>query len=309
MALPANGKISLGDVNVELLNSQTQTLALASASVRELYEVFSGPIRLAADGYGKSSFLEFGEAVYTTPGTYNFIVPSGVSKISAVCVGGGGGGRGYSGGGGAALAYSNNIPVTPGEVLQIVAGSGGLRADTATNGIGEASSISRLNTPLLKAAPGARLLPGLALNSIGAVKYNGGNTASNTGLDEGGSGAAGYSGDGGNGGNSTQAPGVGQGGGGGGAYTTGSDGTNSGGGVGIVVQGINGTAGIFSTTLSLKQGGGGSGGTAGNSTSGGLYGGGGGADASSVTGGANGGNGAVRIIWGTDKSYPLNSAP
>jgi hypothetical protein len=35
-----------------------------------------------------------GESLFAVPGTYQFIVPAGVSRISSVCVGGGGGGVG-----------------------------------------------------------------------------------------------------------------------------------------------------------------------------------------------------------------------
>lgn len=56
MALPASGRIRLGaDVNVELGNSATTKISLGQASVRSLYGVASGAIRLAADGYGKSN--------------------------------------------------------------------------------------------------------------------------------------------------------------------------------------------------------------------------------------------------------------
>lgn len=56
MALPSSGRMRLGsDVNVELGNSATAQIALGQASVRSLYGVASGAIRLAADGYGKSN--------------------------------------------------------------------------------------------------------------------------------------------------------------------------------------------------------------------------------------------------------------
>jgi hypothetical protein len=44
-----------GNVDVELGNSSTTQLSLGSTPVRTLYGVASGAIRLAADGYGKSS--------------------------------------------------------------------------------------------------------------------------------------------------------------------------------------------------------------------------------------------------------------
>ena len=72
-----------------------------------------------------------GQQAYTTPGTTNFVVPDGVTSISAVVVGGGGGGGNDtdntepgSGGGGGGLAYQTSIAVTPGESLTVVVGSG-----------------------------------------------------------------------------------------------------------------------------------------------------------------------------------------
>ena len=55
MALPASGAINLGDVNVELGVARATSRALGAATTRTLYGVASGAIRLAADGYGKSS--------------------------------------------------------------------------------------------------------------------------------------------------------------------------------------------------------------------------------------------------------------
>jgi hypothetical protein len=47
------------DVNVELGLSATAQISLGSSAVRGLYGVASGAIRLAADGYGKSSVFTF----------------------------------------------------------------------------------------------------------------------------------------------------------------------------------------------------------------------------------------------------------
>lgn len=55
MALPASGPISLGDVNVELGLARTLTIHLGATGVRTLYNVPTGAIRLAADGYGKAN--------------------------------------------------------------------------------------------------------------------------------------------------------------------------------------------------------------------------------------------------------------
>lgn len=56
MTLPSSGAMKLGgNVNVELGNSATAQISLGQSSVRNLYGIASGAIRLAADGYGKSS--------------------------------------------------------------------------------------------------------------------------------------------------------------------------------------------------------------------------------------------------------------
>mgnify|MGYP005619689857 FL=1 len=51
-----------------------------------------------------------GQAEWTTPGTYNWTVPAGVTEVSILCVGGGGGGGSASpqdadGGGGLSLIH------------------------------------------------------------------------------------------------------------------------------------------------------------------------------------------------------------
>jgi len=90
-----------------------------------------------------------GQQEFTTPGTYTFIVPANVESISMVAVGGGGGGAQISddggGGGGGALAYSNNVSVTPGESLTIVVGTGGAPGDGAGTA-GGTSSVTRAGT-------------------------------------------------------------------------------------------------------------------------------------------------------------------
>lgn len=69
-----------------------------------------------------------GQSAWFGATSATFTVPAGVNFISVVLVGAGGGGH-YSwanpGGGGGALAYVNAMPVTPGEALSVVVGSGG----------------------------------------------------------------------------------------------------------------------------------------------------------------------------------------
>ena len=155
---------------------------------------------------------------------------------------------------------------------------------------------------------------------------SGGSGGSNDGSRSGGgAGAGGYGGNGGNGANGsiTDLSGSsgtgGAGGGGANANDIVTEVYNSGGGVGIGASGIDGSGGSGSSqSTSLAAGTPGSNGisatfSSGNSSNqravGGLYGGGGGTKRhtsifSNVRDGGNGGQGAVRIVWGTTRSYP-----
>lgn len=234
-----------------------------------------------------------GEAVFTTPGTYNWVVPAGVTSVSAVCIGGGSGGRFTMNGGG--LGWKNNIPVTPGSTIQVIVGAGGNSASTA----GKASSFGTLS------ATGGNNVesgnPGAAGGTF--ANADGGGSGGIAGTN-GGGGAAGYSGNGGNGwgfGYGIGSDGAG-GGGGGGGITSGINACGGGGGVGLYGVGANGSGG------GSLGGGGGSGGSDANGINGGLYGGGGGYVAGSPGAMGTGGGGAVRIIWGENRSFPFNAA-
>ena len=174
--------------------------------------------------------IPFNSQSYTSAGTYSFVVPTGGTEISAVCVGAGGGSGGgdfdnvaarhNNGGGGGALSYQNSIPVTPGETLTVVVGLGGFMGNPGDDGYspvaptdGSPSYIARGGTVLLQAAGGGlgQCLPlptviatgGQSSAGTGAVRYSGGNgggpPASIYGQSSSG-GAAGYSGNGGQGG-------------------------------------------------------------------------------------------------------------
>jgi hypothetical protein len=138
-----------------------------------------------------------------------WVVPGGVSSISAVVIGGGGGGAGHmvsgtnpypqtqgsvditntgsgGGGGGGAVAWAESIPVTAGETLSITVGAGG-SAGTAiqeNGGNGGESNIRRSSTKLLAAGGGgggkqtwATFTP--FANSTGGNTDNGGAGGSN----------------------------------------------------------------------------------------------------------------------------------
>ena len=267
-----------------------------------------------ASGYGAYSAQSnsvtpnavIGQDAYTTPGTYTWVKPSGVTNVSIVAVGAGGSGASYyyageigvcwcgfggGGGGGGGLAYLNNYDVSARSSLQIIVGTGGSSSTTVNTCTGAAIFTALRGTNAGSNCGGA---PGFATGTFtaaytGGAGGGGGYTAcgSNT-CGGGGGGAAGYAGSGGNGRcarfGATGAAGAGGGGGGGNT-------TNGGGGVGILGQGANGAA----------NGGGGSGGASTTGfVGGGAYGGGGGGS----TPGAGAG-GAVRIIYpGTTRSFP-----
>jgi len=283
-----------------------------------------------------------GQQAYTTAGTYTFTVPAGVTSISpgAVARGDGGGSpAGGPAGSGGNLRYVNSISVTAGESLTVIVGAGGVGGNyNGSFGAGdqEPSSLLRSSTVLVKAFG-----VGLSGTNVGT----GGNAGSATGgVGSGGGGGGGYSGQfTGFGGvwNTSDPATAGSGGGGGGGgfalsqYDTpnvgddGKAGGAGGGGVGILGVGSNGAAGASQNTPA--GGGGGSGGSSGASGTGlqyfavpanvggagGAFGAGGGAggvwyngalEESFLSSGGAGASGAVRIIWGTDRSYPSNAA-
>jgi hypothetical protein len=270
--------------------------------------------------YQLASSLAAGEQAYTTPGTYSWTCPDGVTSVCVVAVGGGGGGNhrngagGYGGAGGG-LGWKNNITVIPGQSYTVVVGAGGIRAGTGAAGDGGNSYFIDDTTVAGfggqgGADDGATKLGG---GYVGDGGGNGGNVPTHTSTADatGGGGAGGYSGNGGNGGAINNAGQAGSGGGGGGGGAGGdSDAAGAGGGVGILGEGANGTAGFYGGSNG-GPGGGGSGGDSGsvspgstaNPSTGGNYGGGGGgAELSNENG--PGAGGAVRIIWGENRAFP-----
>ncbi|AFM42950.1 hypothetical protein Desaci_4087 [Desulfosporosinus acidiphilus SJ4] len=76
-----------------------------------------------------------GSQSWTTPGTYYWTVPDGVNSLTAAITGAGGGSSGgattgsqvaYGGGGGSGGTYIGPVPVTPGQIIVIVVGTGGI---------------------------------------------------------------------------------------------------------------------------------------------------------------------------------------
>ena len=293
------------------------------------YPTFT-PISVATTGTGTFFSLNYmpylqGQQAFTTPGTYTWIAPPGVTNVSVVVVGGGGrGGFGgqsatyrASGGGGGGLGYRNNITVIPGQAYTVVVGAGGstsiaVAADTSSLGANGGDSFF-INSSLVLGRGGTgggsqtvSPVGGGFIGDGGGTGGTGGSAGQNAQAG-GGGGAGGYTGNGGDaGGFAFSSPGAATatagtgGGGGGGDKGTGRANESpgyAGGGVGLLGLGSNGAAG------SSGVGGGGSGGTNGVLATdiGGAYGGGGPANNGS------GGSGAVRIIWGTNRTFPSTS--
>ena len=240
-----------------------------------------------------------GQQRFTASGTFDFIVPPGVTSISGVAVGMA---SSVPGGGGGGLSWRNNIPVTPGEKLTVVIG-----IQTATPA---ATTLFRGSSTILLTAGAANgKIGGLGGKNINAINDGGGNGGNGgAGTWPGGGGAGGYSGNGGAGANGNSiadgngTAGTGGGGGGGAGYWLG-----GGGGVGLDGEGPSGAGGNGSSNTTLNGGRGGSGGVRGGNyqnwagepttaQQGGIYG-----------AGPNG-LGAVKLIWGGGRSYPNNAA-
>jgi len=263
-----------------------------------------GAVSARAFGFGAKAGAVTGQQAYTTAGTYSWVAPAGVTKVSVVAVGAGGKG-GLSvcctqGGFGGGLGYKNNITVVPGNSYTVVVGL------SCFSNLSVGNSYFN-NASVVKGGAGVSYFTYGACGSgyVGdGGGYGGIGGRSCVALKVGGGGAGGY------GSVCFQSGGCGYprgsrqgklGGGGGGGYCFYRGG--GGGGVGILGQGANGVAGAISAPQ--YQGGGGSGGVGGGcSVDGGSYGGGGGSASSGVPMGL-GANGAVRIIWpGTTRQFP-----
>jgi len=184
-----------------------------------------------------SVIVASGEQRYTSAGTFTFTVPTGVTSVSVVALGGGasggvtGSGTGptyYGGGGGGGLAYRNNVSVTPGQTISVVVGAGGARVGGTTrnpstgaainfignNGTNSSVTIAGVATT----GTGGLRSPGSASSTgaAGTVGAGGGPAGTRTGGGTGGSG----------GGNGGQLSGSGGGGGAGWSGTAGAGGYN-----------------------------------------------------------------------------------
>jgi len=271
---------------------------------------------------GSNGYQPQGDSIYTTPGTYTWICPANVTSVSVVCIGGGGGGDngfGHSSGGGASLGWKNNISVVPGNSYTLRVGQGGSSGSQAYSGQygndGESSYF--ISTSTVRGGAGANGQGNQGYVGDGGGNGGAGQHNSSTDNGWGGGGCGGYNGAGGSTNAPSAQPASGSGGGAGGMSGS-SDTIGAGGGGGVGIYG-RGADGVNATTTGYG-GTGGSGGANGNNGSGvasggsgGLYGGGGAMGAKDYLGeyfgrgGGLGGNGAVRIMWGGERSFPDNA--
>jgi len=249
-----------------------------------------------------------GQDIFTS--TQLWTCPANVTLVSVVCIGGGGGaagntGPGGGGGGGGALAWMNNIAVTPGNTYtaSVGGGGGGVNGNSQAGHGGNSQFGGDSQTVSAQGGRGANGNSGgnggVVLTGSGGSGGDGGD-ANGGGGGGGGGGAGGYSGAGGGGGNSSGgnngASGTG-GGGGGGRAENGSNSYNGGGthpyGEGSSASGSGGDGYVGSYI---------SGSPWGNNNQNQAPGGGGGGRVWS--GGQGGASGCVRIIYGQGRAFP-----
>ena len=241
-----------------------------------------------------------GEAVYTTPGTYTWVAPAGVTSVCVVCVGAGAGNRVDVNSNGGSSVFGNNLVVAGG-------GEGWYSSFTGKGGVGSHGNGGNAN----KGGGGAAGYAG-----------NGGNGGSKSSGGGGGS-AGGNGGGGGGGGGGGNTDFAASGGGGVGLYGIGANGV---GGINYYVDGGTGSVGDGTSKSNNDNGWGMSGYTPGVIA--GFFGGGGGGlsyvNFITVTPGVSytvqvghggisvfsgsAGHGAVRIMWGAGRSFPNNAA-
>jgi hypothetical protein len=227
-----------------------------------------------------------------TTGT-SWVVPGGVTSITAKCWGGGGGaggghsGDGAGGNGGGGGAVVSTIAVTPSETLTIMVGGGGgggTNADSSQGtggGGGGYSAILRSSTVLMQCAGGGG--GGAGANTSSERGGHGGAGGGATGVTGGDGVDVGNGGRGGVGGSSSAGGNGGAAGDSGAAGSAGSANAGGNGAPGTGTVGAGGTNGGGSGPTGASNDSGGGGGGAG------LYGGGGGGSADGDGGGGGGG--------------------
>ena len=336
MAIPSSGPVSFSDIQTEFGGSNPISMNeyyAGGANVPAGTTGTNGAVpssgQISVNQFYGTSDVVIGSQSYTTPGTYSWVAPAGVTSVSIVAVGGGGAGSpakccgfmlGGAGGGGGGLGYKNNYSVTPGNSYTVVVGYGGRNTGSGCASSGSNSYFVCTATVRGGFGQGLSSYVNSVTSAGGTYTGNGGGNGGTGGFGSycyngnpgGGGGAGGYAGAGGDGKNAsgsggTDGAGGGGGGGGQGLAATGRTG-GGGGGVGVLGQGASGAAGG-----SYRGGGGGSGGCKGggcgeinsNGRPGGAYGGGGSGPLNTSSTRGVGAGGAVRIVWpGNTRTFP-----
>lgn len=120
-----------------LLEAQSTVSPTFIASVTVVYAAATSPAEArpsfiaSATAVHAPTVTYAGAGLFTTPGTFSWVCPAGLTEVDVEAFGGGGGGgnqtalQGGGGGGGGAYAARGSIPVTPGTVYTFVVGAGG----------------------------------------------------------------------------------------------------------------------------------------------------------------------------------------
>lgn len=114
---------------------------------------------------------------WSTPGTYSWVCPEGVTEVEVMLIGGGGGGAGSvtntngGGGGGAGATIKRWVTVTPGTSYTIVVGAAGTSGGAGANG-GDGAQTS-FGGSLAVAAGGIKGQAASAAGGNGAAAVNG----------------------------------------------------------------------------------------------------------------------------------------
>lgn len=252
---------------------------------------------------GRTFDPDYGQMIWTTPGTYEWVCPEGITSVCAVCVGAGGSNAG-------SLGWKNNISVVPGTTYDLEVGAPGQTGGTAITGWPKSPSYN-----YVPATPGGMswfINPSLVMGGLNSYAGDGGGYGGSGGAGYGGGGGAGgYTGNGGSGGTNPSiydppipgTPGTGGGGAGGtGRTITNWQGTSRGGdggqGVSLFGPDVAGELGEICDDYYAGDGG--------------DYGGAAGVGQSNLYRppyifaifGGQGGAGAVRIIWGPGRAFP-----
>lgn len=234
----------------------------------------------------------------STGAAQSFVVPAGVTTISAIVTGAGGGGDGFTFAGGPGAFIAADIPVAPGQALTLIVGGKGADGNQSAAGGGGASVVAATAgfVPYVIAAGGGGT--GIFAQDNGTTIDASATTTAKNGNGTG-AGAGGVGTLGGGAGPTAAANGSG---GGGGAGVTG-DGDDS---IAGAVEGgtsLNGSAaGGISAAGTGGFGGGGGGGSVGGGGGGGYAGGGGGG----ATSNGAGGGGASYLAPGATLLTPIS---